>query len=125
MRHVLMALGWLWIAGLGCGSSVGHGGKDVGAACTAANASTDCYSLCVTGSAHFPDRNFCSHACSSDGDCPSGSVCIAAIKLTNGSHVCAVTCKTNSDCGGFGAAYVCDAVADNGTMSPVNICWVP
>jgi hypothetical protein len=110
-----------------CGSSVGHSGKDVGAACTAASASTDCYSLCVTGSSHFPDRNFCSHACNSDGDCPSGSACIAPITLTNGSHVCAVTCKTNSDCSGFGIAYVCDSVGDYDPSSvhPVSICWVP
>ncbi len=118
---------WLSVVALlfvGCGPSVGTNGNEVGAACTADNASTICHHVCLLGSPHYPGRNTCTEKCTSDDNCASGSACVSALKFTDGNFACAVVCTTDKECAGFGDGYSCATVDREGESGQIGICWV-
>ena len=117
MRSIFIGLTMLGLAA--CGPHVGALGTDVGGACTM---KSQCASECLTGNDHFPG-GMCTIACTSDVQCPHGSVCIDGGHDAGG--ICGVTCATPSDCNGFGRGYTCDAVDRVGAPGQALICRVP
>ena len=115
--RMFLATVWFVLAALvSCGGGVaGPSSTLVGAACTA---DTQCSQQCLDNERHFPG-GMCTISCSTDGDCPSGSVCI-----DEEGGVCVVTCNVDADCAGFGRGFACDSEArPNGVEAP--ICRVP
>jgi len=94
MRLLLGTL--IALAAFGCSDSIED--NVVGAKCTQA---TDCRFMCERSSPQFPD-GFCTVACTSDSQCPHGTVCM---NVANG--VCLFPCGNDVDCGFLGAGWLC------------------
>lgn len=99
-----------------CGDvTAGPDSAAVGAACTA---DTQCRQRCLVDDRHFPG-GMCTLACANDGDCPSGSACIA-----EEGGVCVATCRSDADCAAFGRGFACDGEARTTGLEAM-ICRVP
>jgi hypothetical protein len=86
------------------GSAVGPTGHEVGAVCSK---DSDCAKRC-TLLADF-GNGMCTRPCASDPDCPKGTRCVA---VEGG--ICALSCRTTSDCSGFGQTFVCESKSQPG-----------
>lgn len=94
-----------WLAALAvavavsCGGDgdVGSRGGLVGGRCMA---DRDCSHRCLMGG-DFPG-GYCSLACSTDADCPGGTVCIE-----KEGGVCLLKCDLPADCASLGDGYGC------------------
>jgi hypothetical protein len=103
----------------GCGPHVGAQGSDVGAPCTS---NAQCSSTCLMGNDHYPG-GMCTMVCTSDVQCPKGSVCTGGGNQQSG--FCAVSCATPADCAAFGRAFTCDATNHLGVGGDTLVCRVP
>jgi hypothetical protein len=83
----------------GCGTDdVGPESQMVGGRCTTDH---DCVRRCLVDPTAFPG-GYCTVSCTSNGDCPAGSACVA-----REGGICLATCKAAADCADYGAGYTC------------------
>jgi hypothetical protein len=97
--------------GGGSASGVGVDGDVVGGPCNAT-------SECSEGSECLDEGDFpggtCTVTCSSDGDCPDGSVCISSE-----GGVCLLACESKSDCRD---GYECEGKSRESGRGDVKVC---
>lgn len=117
MRNLILA----FVVGMAaaCGPHVGSAGTDVGASCTS---NANCSSICLTGNDHYPG-GMCTIVCTSDVQCPKGSVCVDG--GNNNTGICAVSCTQPADCASFGRGFTCDNVDHVGIAGQALVCRVP
>lgn len=93
----------------------GHGADDidtlVGARC---QSDRDCDNRCLLDTGDFPG-GFCTVSCSTDNDCPDGTLCMS----TNGG-VCLYACP-EFDCGRLGPGWTCRSRARE-SGGDANVC---
>ena len=99
-----------------CSPIVGPDGSAVGRTCLV---NSDCDQFCLPSDKHYPG-GMCTYHCSSDGQCPGGTVCI-----DDQGGTCAVACANNDQCLGFGRGFVCDTTDRLGAGGPTQVCRVP
>ena len=104
MRRAALGLAWLLAVGaasLGCRTDdVGPDSPLVGGRCTT---DKDCVTRCLADAVAYPG-GYCTVGCATNGDCPSGSACVA-----REGGVCMATCLVFADCKEYGAGYQCTA----------------
>lgn len=110
MRTLLFSL--VFAFGVGCG--VGPDSPLVGGEC---NSDRECEKRCSTSKTF--GSGMCTNSCASDKECPDGTACVDREK-----GICAITCAVDSDCQGFGRAFVCDDI-DRIGRGEVNVCRLP
>jgi hypothetical protein len=93
MRLLVLAFALAACAGHGSGSI----DEVVGAGC---HQDTDCAHRCYTGPGY--PGGFCSQSCSTDADCPDGTVCAA-----QSGGVCLFTCPP-MECARLGGGWQCN-----------------
>jgi hypothetical protein len=104
-----------WLTSCGDITVVGPNNKTVGAACTA---NSDCTGMCLA-SGHFP-AGMCTIACTTNGDCPSGSIC-----ADEEGGLCLASCHVDADCTRFGAGLVCHTEGTTTGSTPISFCRAP
>jgi len=87
--------------------------RSVGARCDVAD---DCDQRCLAPSSLYPG-GFCTIACESRTDCPSGASCVTAE-----GGVCLFTCATDPDCLFLGEGWRCVSRALQGGGIQVSVC---
>jgi len=118
LARVWVPLMWLVaLASLSCGNIVvvGPEGTLVGAPCTVDG---QCDKTCLIDDRHFPS-GMCTVPCTTDAECPSGSVCVAH----NGGQ-CVFACAGDTSCQGFGRGYVCGS-SERAAGGTASVCLVP
>jgi hypothetical protein len=97
----LVVLLGLCAAPVACGTDdVGPESRMVGGRCTTNN---DCVTRCLVDATDYPG-GYCTVGCTTNGDCPAGSACVA-----REGGVCMATCRVSADCEDYGAGYQCTA----------------
>ena len=114
MLRKLLWIGALALAAAGCSNAVGNDGDRVGGPCVVGS---ECYvdSFCQAG---WPG-GYCVQACSSDADCPDGSVC-----TEEEPGVCLVACASDAECRSE-EGYVCVEHEARGAGGTVMACAAP
>jgi hypothetical protein len=87
--------------------------RTLGARC---DLSSECEQRCLAPSGDWPG-GFCTIACDTDANCPSGARCIGDI-----GGVCAFACTTNADCEFLVGGYTCQDVDPRSGGVKVKVC---